>query len=78
MPALALLLLCLAGCQTIQRLTPFAGTSGQAPAVAASDRIIREVCETFVPITYSKDDTYETQLQIKEHNRRWVVLCQTT
>lgn len=34
-------------------------------------------CNTFKPITWSKQDTLETAKQIVEHNAAWKALCQT-
>lgn len=68
--ALLLVLATLApmGCATLSSAT-------DGPATEASANIIRQVCQTFVPITYSRNDTEETKQQVREHNAAWTELC---
>ena len=34
-------------------------------------------CDAFRPISWSKSDTFDTALQIREHNAAWRSLCET-
>lgn len=43
------------------------------PTVAT--RYIDTSCQSFTIIHYSKDDTGETQTQVRAHNRAWHALC---
>lgn len=33
-------------------------------------------CDAFRPISWSKSDTFDTALQIREHNAAWRSLCE--
>jgi hypothetical protein len=55
-------------------LTRILGTT-DAPAETASAAIVAQVCETFQPIRYSRNDTATTQQQVREHNAAWDELC---
>jgi hypothetical protein len=35
------------------------------------------VCSAFEPIRWSKKDTDDTILQVKEHNAAWAAICQS-
>ncbi len=32
-------------------------------------------CSAYMPITWSRDDTQDTILQVKQHNAVWAALC---
>lgn len=51
--------------------------SVMATACQTMDFVATDIsCDAFRPISWSKSDTFETTLQIREHNAAWRPLCE--
>lgn len=42
---------------------------------AATPAVVDTACRAFEPIRYSRNDTNETQRQVRAHNAAWDALC---
>jgi len=49
-------------------------TTGSA-AIEASPAVAKAACTAFPPISWSRNDTLETQMAVRAHNAAWKAAC---